>query len=152
MLDRQVSAREAAGVTSRIRAAKFPAVETIDEFNFEYQPSAKRDLVAHLATTTFIVKAENVILLGPPGTGKTHLAIGLARKAAEQGHRVQFATATQWLARLQTAHDKDTLNEELTKLRRYPLLVLTRLGTFRSKPTPPTCSSNWLRPGMSKPA
>ena len=128
VLDRQVSAREAAGMASRIRAAKFPAVKTIDDFHFTYQPSAKRDLVAHLATTSFIAKAENVILLGPPGTGKTHLAIGLARKAAEQGHRVQFGTATQWLARLQAAHDKDTLNEKFNKLRRYPLLVVDEIG------------------------
>ena len=58
------------------------------------QPALRRDTIAHLATGVFLTKAENVVLLGPPGTGKTHLAIGLGVKAAQAGHRVLFATAT----------------------------------------------------------
>jgi DNA replication protein DnaC len=95
VLDRQVSAREASGTSMRIASAHFPAPKTLEEFNFDYQPSARRDVIANLATTSFITAGENVVLLGPPGTGKTHLATGLGIKAAQAGHRVIFATAAQ---------------------------------------------------------
>ncbi len=128
VLDRQVSAREASGTNTRITAAHFPAVKTLEEFNFDYQPSARRDVVANLATSSFITAGDNVVLLGPPGTGKTHLAIGLGIRAAQAGHRVIFATAAQWLARLQAAHASGNLPAELIKLRRYPQLIIDELG------------------------
>jgi len=65
-----------------------------------------------------------VVLLGPPGTGKTHLAIGLGIKAAQTGHRVLFATATEWVTRLQGAHSTGRLSDELARLRRYGLLIV----------------------------
>ena len=81
MLQRQVADRESAGTTMRIRTAHFPAVKTLEDFNLDHLPSLRRDVLAHLATGTFVAKAENVILLGPPGLGKTHLAIGLGRQS-----------------------------------------------------------------------
>ncbi len=69
-----------------------------------------------------------MVLLGPPGTGKTHLAIGLGIKAAQAGHRVLFATATDWVTRLQTAHSTGHLAEELARLRRYGLLIVDEVG------------------------
>ncbi len=77
LLQRQVADRETKGTVMRIRTAHFPAVKTLEDFNLDHLPSLRRDLLAHLATGTFVAKAENVILLGPPGLGKTHLAIGL---------------------------------------------------------------------------
>ncbi len=104
VLDREVCARDASGARLRIRAAGFGTAKTIEDFAFDHQPGLKRDLIAHLATGTFLAKAENVVVLGPPGTGKTHLAVGLGIKAAQAGHRVLFATATEWVTRLQAAH------------------------------------------------
>ena len=82
MLSREVSAREASGAATRIRSAGFPTRKSLEDFNFDHQPALNRDMIAHLGTGTFLAKASNVVLLGPPGTGKTHLAIGLAVKAA----------------------------------------------------------------------
>ena len=80
VLDREVAARDASGAQLRTRAAGFGATKTIEDFVFDHQPGLRRDLIAHLATGTFLAKAENVVLLGPPGTGKTHLAIGSSSK------------------------------------------------------------------------
>lgn len=65
------------GTVMRIRTAHFPQSKTLEDFNHDHLPSLRRDVLAHLATGTFVPKAENVILLGPLGIGKTHLAIGL---------------------------------------------------------------------------
>jgi DNA replication protein DnaC len=128
VLSREVSSRESSGAEMRIRGAGFPGRKAIEEFNFDHQPTLKRDTIAHLGTSAFIDKAQNVVLLGPPGTGKTHLSIGLGIAAAHHGHRVLFATAVEWVARLQTAHQQGRLAAELTKLRRYSLLIIDEVG------------------------
>lgn len=76
LLQRQVADRESKGTMMRIRTAHFPQVKTLEDFNLDHLTSLRRDVLAHLATGTFVAKAENVILLRPPGIGKTHLAIG----------------------------------------------------------------------------
>jgi DNA replication protein DnaC len=128
VLSREVSAREASGAELRIRAAGFPSRKSLEEFTFDHQPGLKRDTIAHVGTGVFLTEAKNVVLLGPPGTGKTHLAIGLGIKAAHAGHRVLFATATEWVARLQTAHRHDRLAAELDRLRRYGLIIVDEVG------------------------
>ena len=70
VLDREVAARDSSGARLRIQAAGFGAIKTVEDFIFDHQPALKRDTIAHLATGTFLAKAENVVLLGPPGTGK----------------------------------------------------------------------------------
>lgn len=128
VLARQVADREANGTTLRIAGAHFPAIKTLDDFNVDHQPSLRRDVLAHLATTTWIAKAENVILLGPPGVGKTHLGIGLGIKACHAGYPVAFDTATGWAARLHAAHRDNRLEQELKRLRRYRLLIIDEVG------------------------
>ncbi|PPI88995.1 IS21-like element helper ATPase IstB [Nocardia nova] len=128
VLSREVSSRESSGAEMRIRGAGFPARKGIEEFNFDHQPALKRDTIAHLSTGAFIDKAQNVVLLGPPGTGKTHLSIGLGIAAAHHGHRVLFATAVEWVARLQAAHQQGRLAAELAKLRRYSVLIVDEVG------------------------
>src|SRR6201981_1446315 len=102
-LQREVAARESHGGEGRIRAARFPARKSLEGFDFDHARALKRDTIAHLGTLDFITARDNVVFLGPPGTGKTHLAIGLAIRACQAGHRVLFATASQWGARLAEA-------------------------------------------------
>ncbi len=133
-LQREVSARESHGGEGRIRAARFPARKSLEEFDFDHARGLKRDVIAHLGTLDFVTGKENVVFLGPPGTGKTHLAIGLAMRACQAGHRVAFATAAEWVARLADAHHAGRLQAELTKLGRYPLLVVDEVGYIPFEP------------------
>src|ERR671932_260659 len=127
-LQREVAARESHGGEGRIRAARFPARKSLEEFDFDHTRGLKRDTIAHLGTLDFVAAKENVVFLGPPGTGKTHLAIGLGIRACQAGHRVLFATASAWVARLADAHTAGRLQTELVRLGRYPLLVVDEVG------------------------
>lgn len=127
-LEREVAARQANGGELRIKAARFPARKTLDEFDFDHQRSLKRDTLLHLGALDFILARENVVFLGPPGTGKTHLTIGIGIRACQAGHRVAFATASEWVSRLAEAHAHGRLQDELTRLGRIPLLIVDEVG------------------------
>ena len=94
-LQREVAAREAHGGEGRIRAARFPARKSLEDFDYDHQRSLKRETISHLGTLDFITAKDNVVFLGPPGTGKTHLSVGLGIRACQAGHRTLFATAAQ---------------------------------------------------------
>src|SRR5437867_12412470 len=108
----------------RVRAAGFPALKTLDEFDWSAQPSAEKPLVLHLAQLAWIEERADVCFFGPPGTGKTHLAIALSLKACEHCVRVAFATAQEWVSRLEAAQDRHGLEAELRRLERYKLVVV----------------------------
>jgi DNA replication protein DnaC len=127
-LQREVAARESRGGEARIREARFPTRKTLEDFDYNHQRSVKRELIAHLGTLDFVSALENVIFLGPPGTGKTHLSVGLGIRACQAGHRVLFATAAGWVARLASAHAAGRLEMELTKLARVPLVIVDEVG------------------------
>src|ERR1700759_992356 len=127
-LQREGAARAPHGGEGRIRAARFPARKSLEEFDFDHARGLRREIIAHLGTLDFAAAKENVIFLGPPGTGKTHLATGLAIRACQAGHRVAFATASAWVARLVEAHHAGRLQDELVKLGRIPLLIVDEVG------------------------
>ena len=94
ILGREVDAKQGKRIRMGLQIAHFPCVRTIEGFDFSFQPSADERLIRELSTGNFIAHGENVLIFGPPGVGKSHLAIGLGRKVVEQGHTVRFTTAT----------------------------------------------------------
>jgi DNA replication protein DnaC len=128
LLEAEVFARDASGARQRIRHAAFPARKTLEDFDWAAQPAAERPLVTHLAQLAWVEEHANVCFFGPPGTGKTHLAIALAMKACEHGFRIAFATAQEWVSRLEAAQDRNQLETELRRLARYHLLVVDEVG------------------------
>jgi DNA replication protein DnaC len=128
LLGIEVAARDSHGGEGRIKAARFPARKTLEEFDFTFQRSVKKQVIEHLGQLDFLHARDNLILLGPPGTGKTHLAIAISIRACLAGQRVQFATATQWVARLSEAKRQSTLEAELKRLSFIPLIVVDEVG------------------------
>jgi DNA replication protein DnaC len=128
LLEAEVFARDASGSRNRIRHAAFPAHKTLEDFDFKAQPAAERPLVMHLAQLAWIDEHANVCFFGPPGTGKTHLATALAIKACQAGHRVAFATAQQWIDRLESAQHSNALDAELRRIERYGLIIVDEIG------------------------
>ena len=128
VLAEEVAARDSHGGSARVKAARLPAVKTLDDFDFTVQTSVSRQVIAHLAQLDFLAEAQNVVFLGPPGTGKTHLSIALGVQAARRGHRLAFATAHSWVNRLGAAKRAGRLDEELERLGRIPLLIVDEVG------------------------
>jgi DNA replication protein DnaC len=128
LLATEVASRESHGGESRIKAARFPARKTLEEFDFSFQRSVRRQVVEHLGQLDFLHARENIVLLGPPGTGKTHLAIAVGIRACLAGQKVAFATATEWVARLGDAKRQGKLEAELRRLSFVPLIVVDEVG------------------------
>jgi DNA replication protein DnaC len=128
LLATEVSARDAHGGEARITQARFPARKTLEEFDFSFQRSVKKTVIEHLGQLDFLHAKDSIVALGPPGTGKTHLAIALSIRACLAGHRVRFATATQWVARLADAKRDGRLEDELAALARIPVIVCDEIG------------------------
>jgi DNA replication protein DnaC len=128
LLSEEVASKAAKNIAMRISMARFPFVKALDSFDFAYQPSIDRKQVLQLASCHFIEHGENVILLGPPGVGKTHLAVGLGLKAIEHGYRVLFTTTAQMMATLTKALAEGRVDERL-KLYTVPrLLIIDEIG------------------------
>jgi DNA replication protein DnaC len=128
ILGREVDAKQGKRIRMGLQIAHFPCVRTIEGFDFSFQPSADERMIRELSTGNFIAHGENVLMFGPPGVGKSHLAIGLGRKVVEQGHTVRFSTATALLAILGKAESEGNLSEKLTEYSKPRLLIIDELG------------------------
>jgi DNA replication protein DnaC len=128
VLTEEVASKTAKHVTMRTQLARFPFVKGLDAFDFSYQPSLDKKQIQTLSTCHFIEHGENLVILGPPGVGKTHLAVGLGLKAIERGYRVLFTTAAALIASLTRALTEGRLEERL-KLYTVPrLLIVDEIG------------------------
>ena len=128
LVTEEVGYKERRGVENRIKSARFPVVKSLDDFDYAFQPSINKQKLEELSSLRFIDNKENVVFLGPPGVGKTHLSTGLAVKACEAGHKVLFTTLNEMLSVLMASLAD---NSFLTKLRTFvqpPLLVIDEVG------------------------
>jgi DNA replication protein DnaC len=128
LAERELLDRERRAAERRIRDASFPVLKTIDTFDFKAQPSINEQLVRELMRGEYIGKKENVLLIGNPGTGKTHLACALAFSACSQGRRVRFYTVTALVTELLECREERRLQRLHKQLQRLQLLLLDELG------------------------
>lgn len=128
VLGEEVAAKTSKNIAMRTAMARLPFVKPLETFEFDYQPSIDRKQVHALATCHFIEHGDNVIVLGPPGVGKTHLAVSLGLKAISNGYRVLFTTAANLIAVLTKAHAEGRLDEKLKLYATPRLLIIDEIG------------------------
>ena len=116
------------GIEARMKLARFPWIKTLDQFDFDFQPSIDHRQVRELAGMSFVERAHNVILLGPPGVGKTHLAVALGVKAVEAGYSVLFLTLEALMIRLVKAFHENRLERSLQQLIYPRVLIVDEIG------------------------
>ncbi len=130
LLATEIEARSARDSAMKTKLAHFPATKTLEDFDFAFQPSINERQIRELATLRFVAQGENVLLLGPPGVGKTHLAIALGMLAISQGISVYFLTVADLLALLERDAKEDRLTHRLQALARPKLVILDEMGYF----------------------
>jgi DNA replication protein DnaC len=128
LLQQQIIDRVDRSINSKIKKAGFPYIAKLEEFDFTFQPKLDEKLLRELATLNFLDNAYNIAFIGPPGVGKTHLAIALGLEATKQRRRVLFITAEELTTQLIAAKQSNTLVDYLDKISRIDLLIIDEIG------------------------
>jgi DNA replication protein DnaC len=128
LLASELAAKHERHTQMKTTMARFPFQKTIESFDFKFQPSVDAKVIRELSTGRFIANAENILLLGPPGVGKTHLSVGIGMKACALGYRTAFVTASGLVASLVRAHTENRLEEKLKLLVQPKLLIIDEIG------------------------
>lgn len=128
LLTTEVASKKEKYISVRTSMAKFPFVKTLESFDFAFQPSNDKKRIKELATCRYIANGENVIFLGPPGVGKTHLAVALGVEAVTEGYRTYFTQAMPLIASLTKAYAENRIEERIKFYCQPKLLIIDEIG------------------------
>lgn len=128
LLEAEAAAAKERRAAALLRFARFPYLKTLETFDFSFQPSIDKKLIKELAALRFIHAGDNIVFLGPPGVGKTHLSVALGLKAAHAGHRVYFTTISDMIERLTKAQAEGRLTERMKVFIAAKILVIDEVG------------------------
>ena len=128
LLQQEVLSKVEKSINRKIQIASFPAVKRLEEFDFSFQPKLDEKLIRELANLNFLNQAKNIIFLGPPGVGKTHLAISFGIKACLERKRVSFYTAEKLIQELVADEISNSLQKKLDSISKIDLLIIDELG------------------------
>ncbi len=140
LLGAEVAETRARRERSRLRFARYPVIKTLAEFDFDFQPNLDRKLMAELSTLRFVEERRSILLLGPPGVGKTHLAIALGVAVSAAGYQTYFTTAAEMVHSLQSAHLVGNAEYKLRNYLKPTVLVIDELGYLPLD----QASANWI--------
>jgi DNA replication protein DnaC len=128
LIDLEIQGRAKNSVAMNLKKAGFPVVKRLEEFDFRHQSTITKRQVNALLDFRFIDERTNLVFIGPPGVGKTHLAVAIAHKAIEAGYKVLFTTALALVETLELAEMKGELKRKITSLQKYDALLIDELG------------------------
>ena len=128
LVSEEVMHKERKSIQSKIKSAKFPVFKSLDDFDYAFQPSMDRKRLAELSSLRFIDNKENILFLGPPGVGKTHLATGLGVKACESGYKVLFTTLNDMISTLLASMADNSFPTRLRQFIQPSLLIVDEFG------------------------
>jgi len=128
LIEDEMSNRKDNSYKKRTTQAKFPSIKTLEEYDFNFQPKLNRQEIYNLATGEYIRKRENIVFVGPPGIGKSHLSVSLGVKALQQGYKVLFTSVSEMMETLFEAKADNSYHRKLKYYLTPDLLILDELG------------------------